>query len=122
MFMLICLHQTLTERLTELLVTKIKYNQSGLAQISAVLNKELQKYVDNGYLTTNKTWSEEDLYYRGVLIIKKNTPLLLGYKYVILPFSTLSDTERQENALPEIYILIADSYGIRKINISGKAY
>ena len=120
--MLICLHQTLTERLTELLTTKIKYNQSGLAQISAVLNKELQKYVDNGYLSTNKTWYEEDLYYKGILIIKKNTPLLLGYRYVILPFSTLTDDEKRENALPDIYILIADSYGIRKINIFGKTY
>lgn len=121
-FMLICLHQTLTERLTELLTTNIKYNQSGLAQISAVLNKELQKYVDNGYLTTNKTWNQEDLYYKGILIVKKNTPLLLGYKYVILPFSTLTDDEKDENALPDIYILIADSYGIRKINIFGKTY
>lgn len=122
MFTLICLHQTLTESLTDLLASKIKYNQSGLTQICAVLNKELQKYVDNGYLTTNKVWTEEDFYYKGVLIIKKNTPLTLGYKYVILPFSTLSEEEKQEKVLPDIYVLIADSYGIRKINVIGRTY
>lgn len=122
MFMLICLHQTLAEKLTSLLITKIKYNQTGLSQISAVLNKELQKYVDNGYLTTNKTWVNDDLYYKGTLVIKKNTPLSLGYRYVILPFSSLDPEEVKNKELPDIYILIADSYGIRKIDVFGRTY
>lgn len=121
-FMLICLHQTLTKQLVQLLTTKIKYNNTGLTLISSVINDELQRYVNNGYLATNKSWTENDLEYNGYTVIKKNTPLALGYKYIILPFSTLTPTERKNHKLPNIYILISDNYSIRKIEIVGEVY
>lgn len=121
-FMLICLHQTLTEELVQLLTTKVKYNNTGLTLISSVINSELQRYVNNGYLSTNKSWTEDDLVYNGYTVIKKNTPLTLGYKYIILPFSTLTPTEKKNHKLPNIYILISDNYSIRKIEIVGEVY
>lgn len=122
-FMLICLHQTLTEKIWGLLQNKIKYNNTGLNAVSSFITQELQRYVDNGYLSTNKTWTGEDLYNEvGVLIIRKNTPLTLGYKFVISPLSTLSLKDMQENKLPLISILIADAYAIRKINIDGTVF
>ena len=121
-FMLILLHQTLTERLVQLLAQKIKYNQTGLSLIGATIASELQRYVDNGYLTTDKAWTDPDLVYEGITIVKQNTPLQIGYKYVIFPFSSLSNDERAEHKLPPIYILIADSYSIRQIEITGEVF
>lgn len=121
-FMLILVHQTLTERLVQLLTQKIKYNQTGLSLVGATIADELQRYVNNGYLTTDKIWTDPDLIQDGITIINKNTPLQNGYKYVILPFSTLSAEDRQNHKLPSIYILIADSYAIRKIEIDGEVF
>ena len=121
-FMLIVLHQTLTEQLVLLLTNKIKYNSTGLSLIGATISRELQKYVNNGYLTTDKIWDDEDLVYNGITIITKNTPLKIGYKYVVMPFATLSDEDRKNHKLPTIYILIADSYSIRKIEIEGTVF
>ena len=121
-FMLILLHQTLTDRLVQLLGQKIRYNQTGLSLIGATISDELQKYVNNGFLTTDKAWTDPDLVQDGVTIIAKNTALQLGYKYVIMPFSTLTAEDRQEHKLPAIYILIADSYAIRQINITGELF
>lgn len=119
-FMLILLHQTLTNRLVQLLTQKLKYNQTGLSLIGATISDELHRYLNNGYLTTEKSWTDPDLIVDGITVISKNTPLQLGYKYVILPFSTLTAEERREHKLPKIYILIADSYAIRKIEITGE--
>lgn len=121
-FMLILLHQTLTDRLVQLLSQKIKYNQTGLSLIGATIASELQRYVDNGYLTTDKVWTDPDLIVEGITIITQNSPLQIGYKYVIFPFSSLTTEERAEHKLPPIYILIADSYSIRKIEINGEVF
>ena len=119
-FMLILLHQTLTNRLVELLTQKIKYNQTGLSLIGAAISDELHRYLNNGYLTTEKSWTDPDLVIDGITVISKNTQLQLGYKYIILPFSTLTAEDRRQHKLPKIYIIIADSYAIRKIEITGE--
>jgi len=121
-YMLILLNQTLTERLVSLLSKKVKYNATGLSLIGAEISRELQRYLNNGYLTTDKCWTEDDLEYQGITIISKNTPLKTGYKYVILPFSVLSPEDLAAHKLPPIYILVADSYGIRKINVVGEIF
>lgn len=121
-YTLILLNQTLTERLVGLLVNKIKYNSTGLTMIGTTIAKELGRYVTNGFLSTDKSWVEDDLIYNGTTIISKNTPLRKGYKYVILPFSTLSDEDLRNHKLPTIYVLVADQYTIRKINIVGEVF
>lgn len=121
-YVLILLNQTLTERLVGLLVNKIKYNQTGLTMIGSTIAKELERYVNNGFLSTDKSWTEDDLVYNGTTIISKNVPLKKGYKYVILPFSTLSDEDLRQHKLPTIYVLVADQYSIRKINVIGEVF
>ena len=121
-YTLILLNQTLTERLVGLLMNKIKYNSTGLTMIGSTIAKELGRYVNNGFLSTDKSWVEDDLIYNGTTIISKNTPLRKGYKYVILPFSTLSDEDLRNHKLPTIYVLVADQYTIRKINIVGEVF
>ena len=119
----IILHQTLTERLLDLLTTKIK-GARGLAQIYATVAQELEAYRSCGYLTTDKVWTDEDLTttYNGqtYTIITKGTPLLLGYSIKILPLSSLTLVDKTERKTPPIYIIIADQYGIRKITINGE--
>lgn len=121
-FYKIMLTQTLTQRLCNTLKSKLRYNQTGLNIISNTIVDELNRYRTNGYLSTNKVWEEEDWVVEQTTIIKKDTLLSLGYKFVIMPFSSLTDEERKKHQLPKIYLLIADSYAIRLINIVGEVY
>lgn len=119
----IILHQTLTDRLINLLTQKIK-NSSGISKIYSILSEELQYYLTCGYLTTDKIWLENDYKVSKkdttYTIIEKGTPLLNGYYITILPMSSLTVDEKAKHLAPSIYIIIADQYGIRKINIEGE--
>ena len=122
-FTLIVLHQTLTDRLLNLLTTKLK-GSSGITSIYTTIASELNRYLTNGYLTTDKVW-EDGNYSISVngtnyLLIANNTPLNLGYHISVLPFSSLTDEERARKECPLIYVFIADSYGIRKITVNGE--
>lgn len=121
----IVLHQTLTDRLVELLATKLK-NSSGLVRIYSTMAEELNKYVYCGYLTTDKTWTDDDLKTEvngtAYTIITKGTALLNGYVIKILPYSSLSEEQKKAHSTPYIYVIIADQYGIRKITINGEVY
>lgn len=124
-YTLIILHQTLSERLLRLLTQKIKGN-AGLSAIRTVMAQELSNYLTNGYLTTDKVWTDEPLIktYNGVdyTIVDTNTPLLLGYIIKILPLTALTADDAAARKIPPIYIVIADSYGIRTITIEGEVY
>lgn len=122
-FTLIVLHQTLTDRLLNLLTTKLK-GSAGITSIYTTIASELNRYLTNGYLTTDKVW-EDGNYSINVngtnyLLIANNTPLNLGYHISVLPFSSLTDEERARKECPLIYVFIADSYGIRKITVNGE--
>lgn len=122
-FTLIVLHQTLTDRLLNLLTTKLK-GSSGITSIYTTIASELNRYLTNGYLTTDKVW-EDGNYSINVngtnyLLIANNTPLNLGYHISVLPFSSLTDEEKARKECPLIYVFIADSYGIRKITVNGE--
>ena len=124
-YVLIVMQQTITTVVVETLATKLK-NQSGINTLYSVINSELEKYKNSGYLTTDKVWSYDDLYYtwNGVeyLIIEKGTALQNGYFVKILPYSGLSDEEKLERKAPPIYVIIAEQYGIRKVQIEGEAF
>lgn len=121
-YMLLVMHQTLTIQLINLLAQKIKYNSQGLAAVITTISAELNRYVANGFLSTNKTWVDGDLDYEGYRIIDNNTLLNLGYKVAILPFETLTPEEKEAKQLPKIFILVADTYGIKKIVINGELF
>lgn len=122
-YMLIVLHQTVTEQLLALLVTKIKGNKA-LSSIRTVLSQELNAYVQNGYLATNKRWTHEDwiVVHNGVefIVIEQNTPITLGYYVQVLPWSALTAAEIAAHQAPPVYIVLADSYGVRKISLIGE--
>ena len=122
-YMLIVLHQTITDRLLTLLTQKIKGN-AGVSSIYTTIAGELNRYVTNGYLSTDKVWTDttKTLNYNGVnyTLIKQGTPLNLGYQIVVLPLNSLADADKALRKCPPIYIFLADSYGIRNITINGE--
>lgn len=122
-YTLIVLHQTLTERLLNLLTQKIKGN-AGIAAMSAVISQEMNRYLTCGYLTTDKVWTEPTLTKvvngRTYTIIEENTPLTQGFRVVTLPLSSLSSKDKAARKAPNVYVILADSYGIRFISVEGE--
>lgn len=124
-FVRIVLQQTLSQRLLQALGQKLK-NQSGVNKLYSVIAEELDRYLVDGYLTTDKIWKEDDLvitYGRSQFtIIEKGTALDSGYFVKILPLSSLTEEDRAIHSTPPIYILLAEQYGIRKIQIKGYTF
>lgn len=119
----IILHQTMTERLLELLVTKIK-NLDGVGKIYATLSKELENYRSCGYLSTDKIWTDKTLTVlingKQYTVIDEGTPLTNGYAIQVLPMSALTETDKAARKAPPIYVIVADQYGIRAITVNGE--
>ena len=119
----IILHQTMTERLLELLVTKIK-NLDGVGKIYATLSKELENYRSCGYLSTDKIWTDKTLTVlingKQYTIIDEGTPLTNGYVIQVLPMSALTEADKAARKAPPIYVIIADQYGVRAITVNGE--
>lgn len=122
-FVRIILHQTLTNKLVNLLSQKIK-SSSGIGKIYSTIAQELEYYLQCGYLTTDDFWKDDDLVItrNGIeyTIISKGDALTNGYLIKVLPLSALTDSEKANREAPPIYIIIADQYGIRKITINGE--
>ena len=119
----IVLHQTLTEKLVDLLTQKIR-GTAGISKIYSTISKELQNYLTCGYLTTDKIWTDEDYKVtvgdQSYTIIEKGAALQNGYVIKILPMSSLTDAQKAKHSAPYIYIVIADQYGIRFITVNGE--
>lgn len=122
-FVRIVLHQTLTDRLLNLLVQKLK-NSAGISQIYSAITQELEAYRSSGYYSFDKVWTDDDLTVvaneQQYTVIEKGTALLNGYYVKILPFSSLTDTEKAAHSAPYIYVILADQYGIRLITVNGE--
>lgn len=122
-YCLIVLHQTITDRLLSVLVEKLKGSE-GLAKIGTVIGQELSRYTSSGFLTTDKVWSDNNLVKtyndQSFTVIRKGEQLLLGYKVVVLPFTSISDVDKQARKTPPIYVVLADAYGIRAITVNGE--
>ena len=119
----IVLHQTLTDKLVDLLTQKIR-GTAGVSKIYSTISKELQNYLTCGYLTTDKIWTDDD--YKVTVdnqtytIIEKGTALQNGDLIKILPMSSLTDAQKAKHSAPYIYVVIADQYGIRFITVNGE--
>lgn len=122
-FVRIVLHQTLTDRLLTLLVTKLK-NNDGVGKIYATICNELANYRTCGYLSTDKTWTDATMKVtvnnKTYTIIEEGTPLINGYKVTVLPLSALSQNDLALHKAPPIYVIVADQYGIRAITVNGE--
>lgn len=119
----IILHQTLTDQLLQLLTQKIK-STTGISKLYSVIAQELERYLNCGYLTTDKIWTDKSLVITrneiNYTIINKGDALINGYLIKILPMSSLTSAEKAAHQTPPIYVIIADQYGIRKITINGE--
>lgn len=111
--------QALTNDLLNLLVSKIRLDSTGVASVKACCSKVLKKFVDNGYINTEKAWTEPDLYIDDELIAAENTPLIDGYKIHVAPIMQANITNHQ---LPSVYILYGDQVGVRKIVVNGEVF
>lgn len=118
-FVTVVLTQTLTDRVFDVLSAKL-VGQRGLAAIRTAISAELDRYVNSGFLTTDKVWTSNDLivdnpYYpdHPETIITKNTPLASGY-YIHL-FKLGSDGQSAY-----AFILLPTVKGIRYIKIDGR--
>lgn len=122
-FVRIVLCQTLTNKLINVLVSKIK-NNSGLAKLYTAITQELSYYLTNGYLTTDKIWTDETVTVtengQTYTIIEKGTALLNGFIVKILPMQSLSIDDKSMHKAPKIYLIIADQYAIRKVTLNGE--
>lgn len=122
-FSLIVLHQTLSQRVFNTLSQKIKGN-SAITALYSSISQELNRYITCGYLTTEKYWTNPDLTLsynnKTYTLITQGTALTQGFKITILPLSSLTEEDKQEHKAPYIYVILADSYGIRKVVINGE--
>lgn len=114
-FILDVLQQTLTEKLLAILSTKIK-GQSGVGEIKSAMTEELERYRLSGYLTTDSIWERDDLVINGNVVIKKNTPINLGYYIYVFPFAS---TKNRRNVTT--YVILSTEKGIRNIVVNGLA-
>lgn len=119
LFMRVVLQQTLATALINLLTTKIKLNSTGIASVKSVLTYELNRFVTNGYISTDKIWPEDDLYLDGELIVAKGFSIPGGYTIHVSPITQSNIENRQ---IPPIYILYGDQVGVRKIVLTGEVF
>lgn len=122
-FVRIILHQTLTNQLVNLLAQKIK-STTGVSKLYTVIAQELERYLNCGYLTTDKVWIDNSLKVTRnnvtYTIINKGDALTNGYSIKILPMTSLTAAEKAAHKAPPIYVIIADQYSIRQITINGE--
>ena len=119
----IILHQTVTDRVLAILASKVKGN-AGISAIYTAIANELNKYVTNGYLSTNKIYdgATKSISKNGstYTLIENGTALTTGYYLTVLPLASLSSDDIAAHKCPDIYLYIADSYGIRTVTIQGE--
>ena len=122
-FALIVCHQTLSQVVFNTLAQKLK-GKAAITALYGTISQELNKYVINGYLTTDKIWTSQSVTVtkNGInyTLIEQGTPLIKGYYISILPYSTLTAAELTAHKCPDIYVFLADSYTIRKVTVKGK--
>lgn len=118
-FMKIVLQQVLTNTLMNLLVSKIKLDSSGIIAVKNATSKVMTQFVNNGYISTEKAWPDEDLYIDNELVAEKDTPLIDGYKIHVSP---ITQDDIKNHQIPTVYIVYGDQVGVRKITISGEVF
>ncbi len=118
-FMQIVLTQELTNRLLRVLVSKIRLDSNGINSVKNACARVLTRFVTNGYISTEKAWTDPDLYIDNELVAAQDTPLIDGYKIHVGPITEANITNHQ---IPPVYILYGDQVGVRKIVITGEVF
>lgn len=115
----IVLTQALTDDLLILLTSKIRLDSSGITSVKAACSRVLNRFVANGYISTEKAWIDPDLYIDGELVAAENTPLIDGYKIHVGP---ITQDNIEKHQIPPVYILYGDQVGVRKIVVTGEVF
>lgn len=118
-FMQIVLTEELTNQLLNLLTSKIRLDSNGIASVKAACSRVLNKFVTNGYISTEKAWNNSDLYIDSELVAAENTPLIDGYKIHVGP---ITEDNIANHQMPPVYILYGDQVGVRKIVVTGEVF
>ncbi len=118
-FMQIVVTEELTNQLLNLLTSKIRLDSSGVASVKAACARVLNRFVTNGYISTEKSWTEPDLYIDGELVAAENTPLIDGYKIHV---GLITQDNIDKHQMPPVYILYGDQVGVRKIVVTGEVF
>lgn len=118
-FMQIVLTEELTNQLLNLLTSKIRLDSNGIASVKAACSRVLNKFVTNGYISTEKAWNNSDLYIDNELVAAENTPLIDGYKIHVGP---ITEDNIANHQMPPVYILYGDQVGVRKIVVTGEVF
>ena len=115
----IVLTQVLTNTLIILLTSKIRLNTAGIASVKNCCTNVLSQFVTNGYIMTDKAWTDPDLYIDGNLVAGENTPLVDGYTVYVGP---ILQEHIKNHQIPPVYILFGDQVGVRKIVVTGEVF
>lgn len=115
----IVLTQELTNALWNIIVSKIHLDASGIAKATNAIAAVLQDFVNSGYISIGKVWTEDDLYLDGDLVIAQNSTLPSGYTIHVSPITQADVTAKK---LPNIYIYYGDQVGVRKIVLTGEVF
>lgn len=114
-----CMIQLIRETVFNVLASKIRVDNAGIRAVKNAVSRVLTKFVNNGYISTNKMWADADLYNGNELIVAHNAPLANGYVVYTDPISA---DNIKEKTLPTIYILYGDQVGVRKIVVTGEVF
>jgi len=97
--------------------------ESGMANIKAAINSQLQRYKTNGYLNVGAEYSGEDvsINYNGknYSVIKNGTTLPQGFYIFSVPVQNISVKDRQDRKFTPIYVVLETQSGARIVEVSG---
>lgn len=116
-FSLIVLENLLTTALYNLVIKKLKYNSITLSRAREEVASVLDQFVNNGYITPDDAWVDQDVIIDDLIIVSKGSRLQSGY---VIYIAEMTPELRDAHKLPNIYIVLNDSTGIRYINVVGK--
>lgn len=120
-FVIIILQQTVSVQVMNALTAKL-IGQKGTNALYSAVSAELYRYVNSGFLVTDRVWTRPTLSMPNLAdtnltpetVIEKNTPLLSGFAIHVFSLST-------DRRSAYIVIILPTAKGIRYVQIDGKA-
>ena len=116
-FALIVLQNVLTTTLYNLVIKKMKYNSTSLIVVRDAVSSVLDEFITNGYIATEEAWVDEDVVIDDLIIVAKGSRLQNGY---VIYIADMTPELMEAHKMPNVYVVLNDSTGIRYINVIGK--
>lgn len=120
----ICAENDVVSAALNAMLNKLPLNDNGLATVVSYINDRIVRYINNGYLNQNTTYSgltEVSSYNSSnVRLISKKQALPQGYLIATIPMMYLTATDRANKTFTPIYVYMETLSGARTIQINGK--